>query len=145
IGSFLNAPIVDPVSMTYGPDGNLYVASSATQSITRYGGQSGVFIDTFIPNQSGGLGTAYDMTFGPDGNLYVADRYKGVLRYNGSTGAFLGIWGASGAGALSWAQGLTFGPDGELYVGDDHNIRRYASTGAYLSDFVVSVGIENAG
>src|SRR5437763_3768270 len=45
IGSFLNTPVVDPVSMTYGPDGNLYIASSATHSITRYEGQSGLFID----------------------------------------------------------------------------------------------------
>jgi streptogramin lyase len=145
IRSFLSTPIVSPASMTYGPDGNLYVASSSTHSITRYQGQTGQFIDTFVASQSGGLDAAYDMTFGPDGNLYVAERSKGILRYNGATGASLGAWGTSGAGQLTRSEGVTFAPDGKMYVGDDHHIRRYDAAGAYLDDFPTSIGIEGVG
>lgn len=146
ISSFLSTPIVDPVSMTYGPDGNLYVSSSATHSITRYLGQTGQFIDTFVSSGSGGLDRGYDMTFGPDGNLYVAERSKGILRYSGATGAFLGAWGTSGSGRLSTAHGVTFGPDGKMYVSDDRIVRRYDATGTYLDDFIGGLpGLEGAG
>jgi sugar lactone lactonase YvrE len=145
IGSFLSTPIASPISMIYGPDGNLYLASTSTHSITRYQGQTGQFIDTFVASQSGGLSAAYDMTFGPDGNLYVAEGSKGILRYSGATGAFLGAWGTSGAGQLTTAHGVTFAPDGKMYVGDSDHIRRYDALGAYLDDFPNSIRVEGIG
>ena len=89
IGRFIN--IDRPISMTYGPDGNLYVGSLSSSSINRYNGTTGAFLNTFVSSGSGGLVMPWDMTFGPDGNLYVASEgtTSGVLRYNGTTGAFI--------------------------------------------------------
>src|SRR5436853_3405173 len=56
-------------SMTFGPDGNLYVGMSS--NISRYDGQTGALLNVFVPNTILHA-TPMDMTFGPDGNLYVA-------------------------------------------------------------------------
>ena len=144
ISSFLSTPIVSPTSMTYGPDGNLYVASSATHSITRYQGQSGQFIDTFVASQSGGLSNAYDMSFGPDGSLYVAEHNK-ILRYSGATGAFLGAWAATGTNALTFAEGVTFGSDGKMYVADYDRLKRFDAAGVYVNDFPNAAHVEGSG
>ena len=45
------------------------VPSSKTNSILRYNGTTGEFIDAFIPPGSGGLTSPGGATFGPDGNL----------------------------------------------------------------------------
>lgn len=72
---------------TFGPDGNLYVSSFNTDSILRFNGTTGAFIDTFVPSITDPLGLA----FGLDGNFYAvsAGNPPAVNRYNGTTGAFL--------------------------------------------------------
>lgn len=151
-----------PSSMTYGPDGNLYVLSGS-DTIYRYNGTTGAFIDAFVPTGAGGLNEAKFITFGPDGNLYVANNSEAstdvgeggaVLRFNGITGVFMDIFVANGAGAggtqrLSEAMSLVFGADGNLYVGNDgrsldpnfndaYNVLRFnATTGAFVDTFVL--------
>jgi outer membrane protein assembly factor BamB len=71
-GAFLgifasSSQLAGPVSLTFGPDGNLYVAGEISGNVTRFDGQTGAFIGTFIPNGTGGLGSAHGVTFGPDG------------------------------------------------------------------------------
>jgi Concanavalin A-like lectin/glucanases superfamily/Calx-beta domain len=96
-----------------GPDGNLYVASADTQSVLRYDGTTGAFLDVVVPPGSGGLIGPNDLAFGPDGSLYVSGSGSGqVLRYDRVSGAFLGVV----ASGLSAPQGITFGPDGALYI-----------------------------
>jgi streptogramin lyase len=132
--------------LTFGPDGNLYVASFVTGdgtqpgAILRYNGQTGAFIGAFVAPGSGGLLTAQQCVFGPDGNLYVADNDRGqVLRYNGKTGAFMDAFVPVGSGGLINADGLVFGPDGNLYVSDGgrRSVLRYdGHSGAFLDNFV---------
>jgi hypothetical protein len=120
---------------TFGPDGNLYVASGDTNSILRYDGVTGEFKDVFVTSGSGGLQRPFVPTFGPDGNLYVPSYATGaVLYYNGTSGAFLGTV----ASGLSQPIGLTFGPDGSLYIAEQGNndVLRYNNTG--LSAFVAA-------
>lgn len=103
--------------ISFGPDGNLYVASFGSREVLRYDGETGHFIDVFVEIGSGGLGAPNDATFGPDGNLYVADGFFGtnsILRFDGSTGAFIDIF-ATGGG-LQQPNRLTFGPDRNLFV-----------------------------
>jgi DNA-binding beta-propeller fold protein YncE len=62
------------ITLTYGSDNNLYVASTGTpgiSSILKYDGITGGFLDTFVSAGSGGLKAAFEIIFGPDGNLYV--------------------------------------------------------------------------
>lgn len=90
-----------PAGIAFGPDGNVYVASSAGDAVLRFNATTGAFVSTFITAGSGGLDRPYGLAFGPDGNLYVAS-YGGsaatsfVKRYNGTTGAFIDNFASTG-------------------------------------------------
>jgi WD40 repeat protein len=116
---------IHPTNLTYGPDGNLYVASFFSQNIVRYNGITGAFIDVFVPPGSGGLAAPNGMTFGPDGNLYVPSYFytntPGILRYNGKTGAFIDVFVPGGKFLFK----PEFGPDGNLYIPSPTGILRY--------------------
>lgn len=87
--------------LTFGPDGNLYVSSAGTDSVLRYDGETGAFLDEFIPAGSGGLDNPVGLAFGPRGRLYVASRSTdSVLRYDGRTGQFIDQFVPSGNGGL---------------------------------------------
>jgi hypothetical protein len=100
-------PLTGP-GLAIGPDGNLYVGTG-DNSILRYNGQSGEFIDEFVPPGTGGLKDPSALVFGPDGNLYVCSSgTHNVLRFNGSTGAYIGEFVQSLSGELSYPVGLVF-------------------------------------
>ena len=57
-------------------EAELLVSNSSLNSILRYDGTTGAFIDAFVPGTNeivgpGGLVTPLGLTFGPDGSLYV--------------------------------------------------------------------------
>jgi WD40 repeat protein len=128
-----------PFSITFGPDGNLYVAGSV--QVFRFDGTTGATIDTFVAPHSGGLDFPSVMTFGPDGHFYVSSGFTNeVLRYDGATGAFLDTFIAAGSGGLDEPKGLLF-KDGLLYVASylTNSVLRYnAATGAYVDTFIPS-------
>ncbi|MBN2563137.1 MAG: PEP-CTERM sorting domain-containing protein [Phycisphaerae bacterium] len=114
------------------------VASSASDEILRYDGETGDFLGVFA--DGGGLDGPQQLVFGPDENLYVASTTTdSVLRYDGQTGAFIDTF------ASEWMHrphGLTFGPDQNLYVtygptpGLFGRVQRYdGQTGAFIDDF----------
>ena len=126
-----------PHSVTFGPDGNIYVTNRNVSSVQRFDSATGAFIDDFVPAGSGGLGDPHSLVFGPDGNLYVNSRgTNNVLRYDGTTGAFIGDFVTTGSGGLDGPHGLAFGPDGNLYVSSTRNdsvIRYDGTTGAFIA------------
>lgn len=104
------APTI-PGGSTFGPDGNFYDGDYLVNgaSIRRYDGQTGAFIDTFVPPGSGGLSKASRELFGPDGNLYVSSLGSdSVLRYDGQTGAFIDAFVPAGSGGVKEPAGLAF-------------------------------------
>jgi streptogramin lyase len=129
--------------LVLGRDGNLYVGSQGNNSVLRYDGTTGDFIDTFVPPGGGGLYTPRGFVFGPDGNLYVISQNT-VLRFDGTTGAPLPASGQTGSvfasrNVASLFAGLVFGADGNLYVGDfDHSsvLRFNGTTGEFIDTFV---------
>ena len=163
-GAFVNVfaqlgGIDSPQAMTFGPDGNLFVASlnstlnsDFAPSITEYDGTTGGFLGTFasgtnLPD------TFKDMVFGPDGNLYVgcfcyvqelkAGQHQ-VKRYDGSTGAFIDTF-ASGGG-LDSPEGILFGPDSNLYVSSantDQVLRYDGATGDFIDVFASGGGLDS--
>lgn len=119
-----------PSSLSFGPDGNLYVGGNG--HVQRYDAVEGIYLGEFTsgyaPAQVNGL------AFGPDGNLYVSSfnscvstpvgcggRLGEILRYDGSTGTFLGTFISFGTGGLDLPEGIAFGPDGNLYVANNHS------------------------
>ena len=85
----------NPKDLAFGPDSNLYVIGNNT--VLRFDGQSGKFIDTFVKSGSGGLALPTGITFGPDSNLYVSSgNTDQVLRYS-SDGTFKDVFVKSGS------------------------------------------------
>jgi DNA-binding beta-propeller fold protein YncE len=74
IDIFASEPALSqPHGIGLGPDGNLYVSSQSGQSVLRFDGATGVFIDNFA-GQDLSLSlqrrfTPAGLVFGPDGNL----------------------------------------------------------------------------
>jgi WD40 repeat protein len=125
-----------PLGGAFGPDGNLYVSNSDTDSVLRYNGGTGAFINTFTSPVEDAAG----MKFGPDQNLYVANSTApgGVTKINGTTGA---VVGPLTGGVLSDPEGVVIGPDHNLYVanGDLNNVLRFnPTTGNFIDTFVSS-------
>jgi glucose/arabinose dehydrogenase len=124
--------------MTFGPDGNLYVANY-NQSVDYYDGTTGEFIGSFY---APGNFSATDVTFGPDGSIYVAsNNLPNIDRFDGTTKRWLGRF--TSGGHLQDPQGLTFGPDGNLYVGsfgtlqNPGGVERFdGTTGQFIDDFI---------
>jgi streptogramin lyase len=94
-------PQVGP-GVTFGPDGNLYVADFDHGSVLRVNGTTGEFMDTFVSPGSGGLSGTTGLLFGPDNNLYAGSGdNNSVLRYDGTTGAFIDTFIQPGSGGLN--------------------------------------------
>jgi streptogramin lyase len=130
--------------------GNLFVTSFDTNSVIRYDGATGAFLDTPVPKGAGGLSQPYAVLIGPDDHqLYVSSgtfggpgRDKAVLQYDAATGVFLDKF-VDGA-HLTSPRGIIFGPDGNLYVTDGDGpgrvVRYDGHTGAFLNEFVPLAG-----
>ena len=105
-----------PGDLTFGSDGNLYIASVYSNSVLRFDGSNGAFIDTFVAVDS-----PIGVRFGFDGNLYVASFLGSqVLRYQGPSGAtpgaFVDIAVSTSDGILLYPTEITFDAGGTLYV-----------------------------
>ncbi len=100
----------NPLDLTFGPDGNLYVISGGTfAAIKEYDGHTGAFIKNFVnPRFPYISNDSYGMAFAPDGTLYVSSYGETLISHFSATGDLLGD---SNFGRLSVAPaGLTIGP-----------------------------------
>ena len=145
-GSLLAGASAD-AAFAAGKDGYLFVVSYGTDSVLRYNGKTGAFVDSFV-KKSGGLRQPIGIIVGPDGNLYVTDgldtgknsTYHNVLRYDGDSGAFIDDFADSGQ--VQSPRSVLFGPDGNLYVACGSSkktsaVQRFNGvTGAFIDSFV---------
>src|SRR5262245_4594159 len=103
--------LAHPVGITFGPDGDLYVAVGDTDRVMRFDGQTGESRGVFTHGAM--IRSPRNVNFGPDGAFYVADgSLSQILRFDGATGAFDRIF----ADGLNGPTSFTFGPDGNLYA-----------------------------
>lgn len=148
-----------PTSIAYGKDGNLYVLNRTyfpfdpkcyspsfcvvpaveiphiPASVYRFDGQTGEFIDIFIPEESGTF-NSFQLKFGFDGNLYIADSGGRILQYNGNTGNFMGNF--IDDPRITYLSSIEFSPNTNLYVateeGSIYNYNGY--TGEFIGEIV---------
>ncbi len=132
-----------PEGLTFGDDGQLYVASSATHSILRYDGSTGQWMDAFVPSRSGGLAWPHGVVFRA-GQLYVTGAATdAVLRYD-VDGQFMDEFAPAGSGGLDNPRDLAFGNNGMLYVnsGGTNEVLAYGDQPAAV--FTVSLASASA-
>ncbi len=76
--------------MVFGPDSNLYVASTVTNNaVLHFDATSGSFLSTYIAPAVGGLGEPRGLAFDQDGRLYVADVATSAIHRFDNQGQFL--------------------------------------------------------
>lgn len=124
-----------PWSLTFGPDGHLYVDSN-TNEIYKFDGKTGESMGVFASDRA--LIRPAGMTFGPDGHLYVGSQDTNtILKFDGKTGEFLAVFVQGGVLQGPWA--VAFGPDEHLYVASSANnkVLKYdGETGEFLKTFI---------
>ncbi len=128
--------------LTFGPDGNLYLAAHYSSSVRVYQGPGGANPGALIKTLTG-VNKPVGLAFGPDGDLYVTEQdLNRVSRWDGTAFSVF----SSGA-HLNTPIGLGFSPDGDLYVANysGANIAHFAgpgaaNPGAFLSTFSTGVG-----
>ena len=139
LGDFLSGRAMQsPYSILFGADGMAYVGMYAASAVARFNGQTGAFVDDFVPSGSGGLRNTTAIVFAPDGSLLVSSDSGQVKRYHGQTGQYLGDFAADIS--MTNPNELHFGPGGDLFVshGVTNTIKRFDGTsGAFLGDFIV--------
>jgi streptogramin lyase len=103
--------------LAWGPDGKVYVTSAGdNDSIRRYNGVTGDFIDTFAV---GGMDDPYDVTFGSD-VMYVSSTVSSnVMVFDAVSGAQICEAAAAGVGGLSGASGVLEIPAEPCYADFD--------------------------
>lgn len=129
--------LVAPSGIAFGPDGKLYVGSFSGDSILRYDGRSGAFIDVFVSSASGNLnGPDAGMAFGPSGDLYVPSFWnRRVKRYDGASGAFVENAFTPANSSLRNPRAVLFLDDGTALVtseGSDQVLCFDTATGDFL-------------
>lgn len=133
-----------PTAVAFDGAGNLYVASFNSDSVLKYSGVDGSFIEVFVTPGDGGLdGPDVGMTFGPDHNLYVPSFWNNqVMRYALATGDSMGPYIEAADGVVR-PRALVFRESvNELLVAAEGGgrVRRHnATTGDYLGDFTSTI------
>ncbi|MCA9647981.1 MAG: NHL repeat-containing protein, partial [Myxococcales bacterium] len=125
--------VTDLQDVEVASDGTLYVTSRGANSVVRFDGTTGAFIDTFATTT---FNLPNSMVFDPSGNLYVSSRNTGnVVRFSPS-GTDLGVFATTAQ--LGSPEGMVFGPGGELFVSGRTNsvVQRFNSSGTFVSTVI---------
>jgi hypothetical protein len=113
-------------AIAFGPDGNLYVDSGATNNVLAYDGATGAFLR--VAAQGNGVNGPVGLTFGPDGNMYIGSALSNGVYVFDMGGNFLRSFNCGAS--FSNATGVLFDPAGRLLVAQSvtNNILAFDAT-----------------
>jgi hypothetical protein len=123
-----------PNQLTFGPDGNLFVADVVTSSILKYDGATGAPLGTFVTPGLGGLDVPGDLIFDTNGNLLVTGTSSNKLHKYDSNGAFLGIV----ASGLNAPYGIEKRSDGSFLIANSGTDQVLKVTGSAIASAVTT-------
>lgn len=112
----------DPNGVTFGPNGNLFVASTsdALDAVLEYDGANGCFLGVFASGC--GLDNPTGLAFGPNGNLFVGSHLShSVIEFDGTTGGCVREIDCLTPNEIEHTMGLTFDVNGDLLVASQTN------------------------
>ena len=97
---------------------NFLVASNATDSVLRYDGQTGAFLNAYVPSGGNGLSGPTGVVQDGNGNVYVASSNNSrILKYSGAlSGTFIPGYVVSSAVGLVNPTGMVVDSANALYV-----------------------------
>jgi DNA-binding beta-propeller fold protein YncE len=138
-GVFASDPLlVKPVGVTYGPDGNVYVAVGDSNRVMKFDGKTGGSLGVFTSGVT--IESPRNVNFGPDGAFYVADGFLSqILKFDGKTGDFERIFIQDPS--LNGPTSFTFGPGGDVFVVSvltNRVLRFDGETGALMGPFATT-------
>jgi sugar lactone lactonase YvrE len=125
--------LAGPNELTFGPNGNLFVANGGPVSgvsnnnygVLEFDATTGGFITTYVASTAGDVprGIAFDQ----DGRLYVADSTTNAIHRYDSQGNYLDDPVTSAASSLQTPLGIAFDSQGGLLVSsrDGNDVDRY--------------------
>lgn len=114
-------------------DGTLYVTSRGANTVVRFDGVTGAFIDVFASTTFNGPNS---LAFDAAGTLYVTSRNTGAVVAFATDGTDLGVFATTAE--LGSPEGLAFGPTGALFVSGRTSsvVQQFSSAGAFISTVI---------
>ncbi len=163
------AQLNEPISLQFGPAGDLYIADIGNRVLRRVDSKSGV-ITTFAgtgksgptpdgsPIQGTPLNGPRSLDFDAAGNLFLITREgnqllrfdlkAGIIHHLAGTGraGFSGDGGPAREATLNGPKGIALAPNGDVYLADteNHVIRRYNTKNGTI-ETVVGTGVRGDG
>ena len=144
ISSFTSANIINPMRLSFGHDGLLYVADSGSNKILRFASlAAGTVPDTLasVPNPTG-------LALAPNGSLYVALANASIIDLTPGTPSWTIQPFASGTSIGLTTPNSVFVDDlGNVFVGNSGqfgpNVFEYNSSGQLLREFGTGYGVQD--